>query len=323
MSLRQHLLSYAAALVLILGINFFLPRMMPGDPLMAIYGDEALIRMTPELKAELIERFSLDESLAHQFGSFLWNLLRGDLGYSYYYNAPVADILGERLPWTLLLVGSSVVLATAIGMILGIESGWRRGKALDRALLGGLVGVGGFPDFFIGMVLLLLFGVTLGWFPLGGAVTPYAGFAGMAHVWDVLRHLFLPMAALTLCHIGGGYLLTRNTMVGVIREPYILTARAKGLSPGRIRYRHAGRNAMIPLMTRTGIWLGRIVTGTFFIEAVFSYPGIGHMTHEAISSRDYPVLQGVLLLVTVLVLSANLIVDLILPKLDPRVRHAY
>lgn len=323
MPLQQNVLSYAVALIIILGLNFILPRMMPGDPLMAIYGDEALIRMTPELKAELIERFSLDESLAHQFGSYLWNLLHGDLGYSYYYSAPVADILQERLPWTLLLVGSSVVLATAIGVILGIESGWRRGKALDRALLGGLVGVGSFPDFFIGIVLLLLFAVTLGWFPLGGAVTPYAGFTGMARIWDVLWHLFLPLLALTLCHIGGGYLLTRNTMVGVIREPYILSARAKGLPSSRIRYRHAGRNAMIPLMTRTGIWLGRIVTGTFFIEAVFSYPGLGHMTQEAISARDYPVLQGVLLLVTVLVLSANLLVDLILPKLNPRVHHAH
>jgi len=289
---------------------------------MAIYGDESLVRMTPELKAHIIERFALDQSLLHQFGAYLWNLLHGDLGYSFYYNTSVWDVVLGRLPWTLLLVGSAVFLSTVIGMILGIESGWRRGSKLDQSLLGSLTALGGFPDFFLGIVLLLVFGVTLGWFPLAGSVTPYAGFTGIAWAQDVLKHLFLPMITLTLCHIGSGYLLTRNTMVSIIREPYILTARGKGLSDARIRYHHAGRNAIVPLVTRTGIRLGQIFTGVFFVETIYSYPGLGNLTSEALSARDYPVLQGILLLVAVMVLVANFLVDLVYPKLDPRIKHA-
>jgi peptide/nickel transport system permease protein len=319
---KRNLITYVIAFWIILLLNFLLPRMMPGDPFMAIYGDEALVRMTPELKAQIIHRFALNQSLIHQFWAYLWNLFHGDLGYSYYYNTSVWDIVLRRLPWTLLLVGSSVFLATIIGMILGIESGWRHGNKLDKSLLGSLTALGGFPDFFIGIVLLIIFGVTLGWFPLAGAVTPYADLHGIAWVRDVLKHLFLPMMTLTLCHIGGGYLLTRNTMVNVIREPYIQTARAKGLSDTRIRYRHAGRNAIIPLVTRTGIWLGQILTGVFFVESIYAYPGLGNLTYDALTNRDYPVLQGVLVLMAVIVLCANFLVDLLLPKLDPRVAYA-
>ncbi|MFP3975366.1 MAG: ABC transporter permease, partial [Dehalococcoidia bacterium] len=262
---RWNLITYLVALVIILAINFLLPRMMPGDPLMAIYGEDALVQMTPELKEHLVERFALDEPLWEQLGAYFWGLVQGDWGYSYYYNAPVSSVVAGRLPWTILLVGSALVLSTGLGIILGIESAWRREKRLDRSLLTGLMTLGGFPDFFLGMLFLLFFGVTLGIFPLSGALTPYSDLSGLALVLDVLKHLCLPLLALTLCHIGGGYLLTRNTMIGVIREPYILTAKAKGLTDARIRYSHAGRNSMLPVVTRTGIWLARLVTGTFFV----------------------------------------------------------
>lgn len=290
---------------------------------MAIYGDEALIAMTPELKAELVERFALDKPLWQQFGAYFLALFQGQLGFSYYYNAPVLSVILGRLPWTLLLVGTSLVLSTALGITLGIESGWRRGSKTDRAMLAGLMGLNGFPDFFLGMLLLIAFGVTWGVFPLAGAVTPYSGLSGLPLILDVLKHLFLPVAALTLAYLASGYLLTRNTMITVLKEPYMLTARAKGLSQRVLKYRHAGRNSMLPVMTQTGIWVGRVVTGAIFVELVFAYPGLGYLTYEALLARDYPIIQGVFLMIALSVLIVNFLIDLSYPKLDPRVSHAH
>jgi peptide/nickel transport system permease protein len=314
---------YIIALVIILSLNFLLPRLMPGDPLKAIYGDEALVQMSPQLKAELVQRFALDQSMLHQFGAYLKGLFTGDLGHSYYYNAPVFDVILGRLPWTLLLVGLSLVLSTLIGIFLGIESGWRRGSRTDRALLGGLMSLNGFPDFFIGMVLLLVFGVTLGLLPLSGALTPYSGLSGGWLLLDVLKHLILPLAALTLAHVAAAYLLTRNTMITVLKEPFMLTARAKGLSLRALKYRHAGRNSMLPVLTMTGIWVGTLITGALFIEIIFSYPGLGYLMYEALLFRDYAVIQGVLLLVATIVLAINFLVDLSYTKIDPRVSYAH
>lgn len=319
----KNLTIYIIALVIILALNFLLPRLMPGDPLMAIYGDEALVQMSPQLKADLVHRFALDQSLIDQFGAYLKGLFTGDLGYSYYYNASVFDVILGRLPWTLLLVGLSLVLSTGIGIVLGIESGWRRGSRTDRALLGGLMSLNGFPDFFIGMVLLLVFGVTLGLLPLSGALTPYSGLSGGALLLDVLKHLILPLAALTLAHVAAAYLLTRNTMITVLKEPFMLTAKAKGLLPRRIKYRHAGRNSMLPVLTMTGVWVGTLITGTIFIEIIFSYPGLGHLMYQALLFRDYVVVQGVLLLVAIVVLGINFMVDLSYTKIDPRVSYAH
>jgi peptide/nickel transport system permease protein len=320
---KRNLTTYGIAFVIILALNFFLPRMMPGDPLMAIYGDEALVAMTPDLKAHLIERFALDQSFWQQFGAYVARLFQGDLGWSYYYNAPVLRVILNSLPWTLLVVGTSLILSTGLGVILGIESGWRRGSKTDRAMLTGLMSLNGFPDFFLGMVLLIVFGVLLGIAPLSGALTPYSGLSGFALVLDVLKHMALPVAALTLAHLAGGYLLTRNTMITVLKAPFMLTARAKGLSQRVLKYHHAGRNSMLPVLTVTGIWLGRVVTGALFVELVFAYPGVGQLTYQALLARDYPVIQGVFLLVAVSVLLANFTVDLLYPKLDPRVSYAY
>ena len=319
---RSTIVTYVIAFCIILVLNFLLPRMMPGDPLLAIYGDEALISMTPQLKAQLVERFALDKSLWEQFGAYILALFQGELGYSYYFNAPVIEVILGRLPWTVLLVGSSLVISTILGILLGIESGWRRGTRTDRTMLAGLMSLNGFPDFFLGMVLLLVFGVTLGIFPLSGALTHYSDLSGVALVVDVLKHLVLPVAALTLAHLAGSYLLTRNTMVSVIKEPYMLTARAKGLSQRVLKYRHAGRNSLLPVVTMTGIWMGRLVTGALFTELVFAYPGVGYLIYEALLSRDYPVIQGVFLIVAVCVLIVNFLIDVSYQKLDPRISYA-
>jgi len=321
--IRRNLPTYFVALLIILCLNFTLPRMMPGDPLMAIYGEEALVAMTPELRTFLLRSFALDKPMWEQFVAYLYQMSRGNLGFSYYHNAPTLEVILGRLPWTILLIGSALILSTTFGVFLGIESGWRRGKPLDRSLLSGFMALTGFPDFFLGMVFLLVFGVSLALFPLSGSVTPYSGLSGLPLLFDMLRHLMLPVSSLTLSHMAGTYLLTRNTMVTVLREPYILSARAKGLPERVICYRHAGRNSLLPVVTRTGIWLARIITGTLFIEVIFSYPGLGTLTYQALLARDYAVLQGILLVVATVVLLANFSLDLLYARIDPRVRHAH
>jgi peptide/nickel transport system permease protein len=321
--IRRHLPTYSVAFFIILGIIFFLPRMMPGDPLMAIYGEEALVTMTPELKASLLQSFALDKPLLQQFLAYLYQIAHGNLGFSYYYSAPTLEVILGRLPWTLLLVGCALILSTTLGVFLGIESGWRRGQGLDRSMLSAFMALSGFPGFFIGIVLLLLFGVSLRLFPLSGALTPYSGLSCLPLLLDIVMHLALPVSALTLGNLAANYLLTRNTMVTVLKEPYVFSARAKGLTERTICYRHAGRNALLPVVTRTGIWLGRIVTGTLFIEVVFSYPGLGWLTYQALLSRDYVVLQGILLVVALLVLFVNFCIDLLYVRIDPRIQNAH
>lgn len=315
--------NYILALVLVLGLNFMLPRLLPGDPLTAIYGAEVQAQLTPELRASLEERLALNQSLPEQLGAYVQGLVTGDLGYSYYYHAPVAEVVFSFLPWTLLLAGGALFLSTILGIVLGIESGWHRGGGRDTALLTGIMFLSGLPDFFIGILLLLFGGVLLGLFPLSGAMTPYAGLTGLALVLDVLHHLVLPLTALTLAGLSGAYLLTRNTMVTVLKAPFLLTARAKGLPARTVRYRHAGRNALLPVVTRTGVVVGRMATGVLFVEAVFSYPGLGQLMYNALLTRDYPVLQGIFLVITVTVLTVSFLMDILYVRLDPRVVYAH
>lgn len=317
------ILNYLITLTVIFSLNFILPRLMPGDPLQAIYGDEALVAMTPEMEAELIRQFSLDKSWWDQLLAYVLGLLQGDLGFSYYYREQVFQVIMGALPWTLLLTGLALIIATAIGLILGIESGFKRGSSLDRGLVAGLMFLGGFPDFFIGILMLLIFAVSLDVFPLSGATSPYAGYTGFAYIFDILRHLALPLASMVLVQLGGIFLLTRNTMVTLLAESFILTARAKGCHESCIKYAHAGRNSLLPVTTATGLRIPHLITGALFIEIVFSYPGVGLLLNTAISARDYPLIQGILLIVTFTVLTANFLVDLLYIRLDPRVRYAH
>lgn len=316
-------LNYLIALAAIFSLNFILPRLMPGDPLQAIYGQEALVTMTPEMEAQLIQQFSLDKSWWDQLLAYVLGLLQGDLGFSYYYREQVFQVIIGALPWTLLLTGLALIIATAIGLILGIESGYKRGSPLDRGLVASLMFLGGFPDFFIGILLLLIFAVSLQILPLSGATSPYAGHEGFSYVRDVLEHLALPLASMILVQLGGIFLLTRNTVVTLLGESFILTARAKGCSQECIKYIHAGRNSLLPVTTATGLRIPNLLTGAIFIEIVFSYPGVGSLLRTAIDARDYPLIQGILLIVTLTVLTANFLVDLLYMRLDPRVRYAH
>ena len=313
---------YLLTIFFLLFLNFLLPRLLPGDVILAMYSGYE-VTITDELYNELVQLHGLDKPLHEQFFIYLAQLAHGNLGYSYIYHASTTTLIMNALPWTLLLVCTSFILSAIIGMILGVESSWVRGRRSDRSLLVSMLVVDGVPSLAIGILFLTIFGLYGGCFPTSGAMMPYSNLAGIAHIKDILWHLILPLATLTLSQIPGDYLLIRNSMILTIREPYVLTARAKGIKERKIKYFHAARNAILPFFTRIGIRLAYVITGVLFIETIFAYPGLGLLTYNAISNRDLPLLQGILTVSVLLVLLINIIVDLLYKKIDPRVEYAY
>ncbi len=312
-------LQYVAVLFAAVCLNFALPRLAPGDAVDYLFPPELAGSISPEQRAEVLREFGLDQPVLTQFGQYLLGLAQGNLLLSVRYGRPVLDVLAERIGWTLLLVGSAVVLATLIGTFLGFRSAWRRGSAGDTGVLSGVMFVDALPPFFIGMLLLLVFSVELGWLPTFGA-QPTTAAGGVALLVEVAKRLVLPLVTLTLASIGPIYLVARSALLAELREDYVLMAEAKGLSAARVR-RHAERNALLPVSTVVLIGLGNLVGGAAVVETIFSYPGLGRLIYESVLARDYPVLQGAFLLLAVGVILANFLNDLLYPLLDPRVRR--
>jgi peptide/nickel transport system permease protein len=321
MSWTAKLGQYALVLFIILAINFFLPRAMPGNPLRFLAGEDVGF-LPAETIQEILAKNGLDKPLPQQFLIYLGNLLRGDLGYSYQSKRPVLEVLLERLPWTLLLTGTSLILSTLIGIVFGTLAAWWRGGRFDAASLTSFILLDSTPSFWLGMILIAVFAVNLKLLPIFGAQTPWVTLTGWAYVWDVLKHLILPVATLTLTTISGTFMIMRYSMLQTLGEDYITTARSKGQREWLVLYRHVMRNALLPVATVFMLNLGFVVSGATVVETVFSYPGLGRLLFEAVLNRDYPLLQGAFLLITLSVLAANVIADLLYPLLDPRVRSS-
>lgn len=311
---------YLLVLLLTIALNFVLPRMMPGSPLVFLAGEDVGF-LTTEQRAQLYALYGLDQPLWRQFVTYVANLARGELGYSFQRGRPIADLIAERLPWTLLLVGLSLVLATAAGVALGALAAWRRGGPLDLGALATAMLFESVPSFWLGMIFIAVFAARLGWFPIFGAGTAGTALSGAGLVADRARHLALPLATLTLITVPATFLIMRYAMLSVLGEQYIATARAKGVPEGRVLRRHAVRNALLPVATVFMLNLGFVVSGATVIETVFSYPGVGRLLYEAVLNRDYPVLQGTFFIVTLSVIAANVAADVLYPFLDPRVRR--
>jgi peptide/nickel transport system permease protein len=313
-------------IVIIATLNFFLFRVLPGDPAKAGVRDP---RLTAEAQQAIRERYGLDKPVFintqgnpfdSQFFRYFGRLLSGDLGISYNFNRPVSDLLRERLLNTVLLVVIGEALAVVIGIGLGLLAAWRRGTALDVGVLVFGLFTWALPTFFLGIVLLILGSTYLG-LPVGGIRTPGASYASFwDEATDVGRHLLLPTLTLTVVLLGEFMLIMRSSLLEVLGEDYILTARAKGLTAGQILRRHAFQNAMLPMITLIALTLGFTVSGSILIESVFSWPGLGSAVFEAVGRRDYPMLQGAFLLFTVSVVLANMAADLLYTSLDPRVK---
>lgn len=319
--MRRAVLSYLVTLWTVLTLNFFLPRLMPGDPLAALLDPSSSDYVfDPEVRAALASYYGLDRPLLEQYGRYLLGAFTGDLGRSIRLNRPVADLILSHLPWTLLLVGTALLLSSALALLGGTEAAWRRGSRADRTLVATNILLANIPVYFTGMMLILLFGARLRWLPMAGGRTPFARYPSVfTAALDVARHLILPALTLTLAMLGAKFLLVRNTMVTVLGEDFMLVARAKGLPEGWLKWRHAFRNAVLPFVAHLAAHAGMAVTGAVFIETLFNYPGMGRLIFESVTARDYPVIQGVFLVVSVVVLTANLAADLLNARLDPRV----
>jgi peptide/nickel transport system permease protein len=313
-----YLLAAWAALTL----NFFLPRLMPGDPAAALFA-RFRGRLGPDALEALRETFGLtDAPLINQYITYLGHALKGDFGISVaYFPSPVLEVIGTGLVWTLFLAGTAVIISFTIGTLLGIVTAWWRRGWVDTWLPPTLVFIGAFPYFWLAMVVLYVLGFTLGWFPLGHAygddITP--GFSA-AFLADIVRHAALPVATVVLVTLGGWLLSMRNTMIAVLGSDYVDLARAKGLKPARVVMRYAARNALLPSVTGFGMALGFVLGGSLLTEIVFSYPGQGYLLVQAVRNQDYPLMQGIFLIITLAVLGANLLVDLVYLWLDPRTR---
>ncbi|MEN3611999.1 ABC transporter permease [Plantactinospora sp. ZYX-F-223] len=295
-------------------VTFFLLRLLPGDPALAV----ADPGMTEELRAELLRDYGLDRPLAVQYWEYLTQLLHGNLGVSFRQNQPVLDILLERLPWTLLLAGSALVVTVALGIPLGVLAATRAKGTLDRLIqVGGITGQSLFiPS--IGVFLLYVFGVVFGILPIGGAMDDDV--YGLAAYGSIALHLILPCLSLVLVQLGSYVLTLRSTLIDALGEDYCTLARAKGLPNRKVVWRHALRNALLPTTTLVGLQLGFLVGGAVLTESIYAYPGVGRAIFEAVGQLDFPVLQGAFLMLAFAVIAANLLTDLAYGLLDPRVR---
>lgn len=318
-------LEYLVTLWVIVTINFALPRAMPGDPFVLLSTDEGevMARFSEDQINRYKEYYGLDKPLTEQYLSYLGDLVRGDLGYSIYYNDSVSGIIARRFVWTFFIVVSAVGLSTAAGVFMGLISAWRRDNFFDKGLFFVLVAVSEMPAFLLGLLMLFILAAQLNWFPLSGAATHFSSYdSWFEKAADILHHAALPVLSLSAVRVGAVYLLARNSLINVLAKDYIRTARAKGLSAVRIALRHALANALLPIVTRIFLSLGALVGGAILVENVFAYPGLGTLMRDAVMVRDYPLIQGIFLLVTVFVLTANFLADKVYAWLDPRVRSA-
>lgn len=313
---------YLLAAWVSLTLNFFLPRVMPGDPASALFA-RFQGQIQPEQLASLKAAYGFtDAPLPEQYITYLSHALRGDFGISIsQFPAPVSAVIGTGLVWTMLLGSVALLLSFLLGNLLGVISAWRRGSWFDSVAPPLLTFIGAFPYFWLAMLILFFFAFQRSWFPLSHAYSDtMAPGWNLAFLGSVVYHMILPAGTVVLVSIGGWMLGMRNTMISTLAEDYITMAGAKGLSQRRIMFNYAARNALLPNVTAFGMSLGFVISGALLTEIVFSYPGLGYQLLRAVNTLDYPLMQGLFLMITCAVLLANFIVDVLYVRLDPRVR---
>jgi peptide/nickel transport system permease protein len=322
-SLLSRLLQGLALVLAVVVLNFVLVHAAPGDPVETIAGASG--GMSPELMAQLRTQYGLDKPLPVQLGVYLGKVLHGDLGYSYFFNLPVVSMIADRVPATLLLVVSSVLAAFSIGTALGVLSSRRPNGLLSQFIT--VLSMVGFaaPVFWMGIMLVILFASVLPILPVSGMRAVDAGSGShfdVKDVVDVLYHLVLPTLTLSLVYLAQYSRLARSSMLDVLGSDFIRTARAKGLPDRVVMYKHALRNALLPVVTVLGLQFGNVLAGAILVETVFNWPGLGRLAFESVLRRDYPTILGVLLFSSIVVIVMNLLTDLAYRLIDPRIKAA-
>jgi len=305
--------------IVVISLIFFLARSTGTDPFERYLSEDPRIPLAQIQR--LRARFGLDKPLHMQYLDFIKNTLQGEFGYSLYYKRPVFDKVMECLPWTLFLLSISIILSTIISFVVGVYFAWKRGTKTDILGTNFCMFIRSTPHFWLGMILLLVFAYYYPIFPLFGARTPGIHYANtFEYIKDILYHATLPLATLLLRQVGMYILYMRNSTVEVLGEDYMVTAKAKGVPAWSLMFHHAARNAMLPMVTVTAMRFGFMVNGAILTETVFSYPGTGRLIYTAITNDDFFLLQGAFFIVSITVLAANLIADMICGWLDPRIK---
>lgn len=318
--LGRRLFKSVFILFAIVVINFLLVRAAPGDPATVMAGEAGA--GDEQFVQQLREQFGLDRPLHEQLGIYLADVATGDLGYSYRQQRPVWDLIAERLPATLILTGAAFILALAAGIGLGTLAAMNVGRWSDSAITVLALVSYATPIFWVGLMLILLFSVQLGWLPAFGYETIGAGYTGWDRVTDIAAHMVLPVLTLGLFYMAVYARLTRASILEVRDMDFVKTARAKGLGETRIVLKHVLRNAILPVITFAGIQAGHLVGGSILIETVFAWPGIGRLAFDAVLQRDYQVLLGIFFVTSVLVIVFNILTDLVYSLVDPRIEVA-
>ncbi|MGB3335680.1 MAG: ABC transporter permease [Devosia sp.] len=322
--LLRRLAFYLAAFLAAATINFFLPRMMPGDPIEIMFASAGSELSLENLNALKLTFGFIDAPMGEQYLRYLQSVFTGDLGRSIkYFPLPVTDLLGRALVWTVGLVGIATLVSFLLGTFLGVMAAWRRGTLFDSIVSLLAIFSSSVPGVVISLIMLFVFGYTLGWFPNGYAADPMLDPAfNWTYISSVIYHGTLPMLTLVIVLTGGFAVTMRNNMINLLGEDYIVMGRAKGLSDGDVMLWYAARNALLPTVSSLAIAIGTILSGSLIVEVVFNYPGLGNTLYQAILARDYPVIQGQLLIMTAAMLVSNFVVDLSYVLLDPRLKRA-
>lgn len=296
-------------------VGFVLIHLAPGDPILALAGDAG----DADYYAAMHERFGLDQPLWRQVGTYVGNVMQGDLGVSYTHGRPALDVILERVPATLLLAAVALLLSSTVGVAVGVVAAARAHRATDMAISGVALAFYAAPVFWIGQLALLAFALRLGWFPVQGMASAGSQLEGWARVADVARHLTLPALVLASQEIAATARLARASMIEELRESYTESLRAKGVGPVRLLVRHTLRPALLPVVTLVGGRVGHLLSGAVVVEVVFGWPGLGRLLLTAMQTRNSPILLGIFLLVALCVVLANLLTDLAYRWLDPRI----
>lgn len=318
--IASRLLQGLALVLAVVILNFVLVHAAPGDPVETIAGASG--GMSPELMAQLRAQYGLDRPLLVQLGVYLGKVLRGDLGYSYFFNLPVTAMIAERVPATLLLVLSAVLVAFVVGTALGVLSSRKPNGALSQFIT--VLSMVGFaaPVFWVGIMLVILFASILPILPVAGMRSVDSSGGGIADILDVLHHLVLPTVTLGLVYLAQYSRLARSSMLDVLGADFIRTARAKGLAERVVLYKHALRNALLPVVTVLGLQFGNVLAGAILVETVFNWPGLGRLAFDSVLRRDYPTILGVLLFSSIVVVVMNQVTDLCYRLIDPRIKSS-
>jgi peptide/nickel transport system permease protein len=310
-------LAALATLAFVICFNFFLFRVVEGDPVANLFRGKNL---TLEQRLEIRREFGLDGSKGEQFVRYLEQTAQLNFGRSYTTNRPVMSDIWERAWPTIALVGVSSLLSAVFGVLIGIVAAWRRRSKVDYGWTGFTMATYAMPDFWLGMLLLVTFAVTLGWFPVGGITDSGSDATGVARLLDQAHHMFLPALTLTIAYLGEYALIMRSSLLDTMREDYLTLARAKGLRDVAVRNRHAVPNALLPVVTLIAINFGFVLSGAIAVEAIYSWPGLGLLSYDALKGPDLPMLQGLFLVFSAAVIFFNLVAELLYGFLDPRVR---